>query len=558
MNKKLQSNQLFYLLLLSWFLINIVQSILTEITNDETYYALWGNRLDWGYFDHPPMVAVFTAISSWLFSGNLGVRFMTVFIQLVVLLLIWKTIDLKSPSQSHVVRFFAIAASIVMFTAYGFITTPDVPLLFFIALFLWAYRLFLKDNGWMHAILLSAAMAGMIYSKYQAGLFILIIVFSNLRLLLNVKFWSSGIFAIILLLPHIVWQIEHDFPGFQYHLLDRSSGFKWSYLFEYWPNQLAVFNPFTLIAVVWVLVNKRKKDAFDRALYGVIVGFLGFFWLTAIRGHVEPHWTIAASIPMIILIVREAEINLKLKRYISRFVYPSLLLILLARLLVMTDLLPARLGFHGKEAKYVALKNIAGDHPVVFTGSFQNPSLYRYFTGGDAQVISSLYTRKTQFDVWKLDEAMHNKTVFVVGKYEGRSTQFEHAGYTFEGFFTDSLQVTNHMAIAFLLPKHQFSSGETVQLPVAITNHSDHAYDLNHSVFPAEIVVIFNSKKDLLEIPAQFVLNDKSLASGESIEVDIQFMIPQSERDEFQFGVTLKSFFGLTLNSSLTNITIQQ
>ena len=226
MNKKLQSNQLFYLLLLSWFLINIVQSILTEITNDETYYALWGNRLDWGYFDHPPMVAVFTAISSWLFSGNLGVRFMTVFIQLVVLLLIWKTIDLKSPSQSHVVRFFAIAASIVMFTAYGFITTPDVPLLFFIALFLWAYRLFLKDNGWMHAILLSAAMAGMIYSKYQAGLFILIIVFSNLRLLLNVKFWSSGIFAIILLLPHIVWQIEHDFPGFQYHLLDRSSGFK--------------------------------------------------------------------------------------------------------------------------------------------------------------------------------------------------------------------------------------------------------------------------------------------------------------------------------------------
>ena len=51
-----------------WFLINLLQGIFTEIQEDEAYYALFGEHLAWGYYDHPPMVALMTFLSSVLFS----------------------------------------------------------------------------------------------------------------------------------------------------------------------------------------------------------------------------------------------------------------------------------------------------------------------------------------------------------------------------------------------------------------------------------------------------------------------------------------------------------
>ena len=42
-----------------WFIVNLLQGIFTEIQEDEAYYALYGEHLAWGYFDHPPMVGLF-------------------------------------------------------------------------------------------------------------------------------------------------------------------------------------------------------------------------------------------------------------------------------------------------------------------------------------------------------------------------------------------------------------------------------------------------------------------------------------------------------------------
>jgi len=66
--KRIAPVQLFILFLSAWFLLNLFQAIFTEITNDEAYYAFWGKFLDWGYFDHPPMVALFTYFRTiWVF-----------------------------------------------------------------------------------------------------------------------------------------------------------------------------------------------------------------------------------------------------------------------------------------------------------------------------------------------------------------------------------------------------------------------------------------------------------------------------------------------------------
>jgi 4-amino-4-deoxy-L-arabinose transferase-like glycosyltransferase len=246
---------IFLSLLAAWFLINIVQAVFTEVLEDEAYYFLYGKNLAWGYFDHPPMVALLVKISSLFFNGNLGVRFMTVLLQLGTLILTWKIIGIKDPKPATVILYFVIAASLVMLSAYGFITAPDVPLLFFTALFLYAYKRFLDNQNWAVVFVLSLSMAGLVYSKYQAMLVIGFVVLSNLQVLKIYKFWIAGMIAVILLAPHIYWQIDHSLPSLRYHLIDRSGSFRWTWFLEYIPNQMAVFNPFTLGAVSSVMVK---------------------------------------------------------------------------------------------------------------------------------------------------------------------------------------------------------------------------------------------------------------------------------------------------------------
>jgi hypothetical protein len=555
--RKLNAEKTFIIFLIAWFVINMLQAIFTEMTNDEAYYMLYGKYLSWGYFDHPPMVALITRISSVLFSGNLGVRFITVLLQIATLFLVWLQLKQQVKTVAVVVRFFTVAASIVMFSAYGFITTPDVPLLFFTALFLFGYQQFIQKSSWPVVLLLAVAMSGLVYSKYQAVLVIGLVVLSNIRLLVNYKFWLAGVGALLLLIPHFVWQYVNDFPTFQYHLVDRSAGFQWKYLFEYFPNQLAVFNPFTFVAVVYVLVKYRTTDLMERAQYFLIIGFIGTFWFTAFRGHVEPHWTIACAIPMIVLLVNKAADDDKLAKYIGKYVAYSLVLILIIRILLTTNVLPTRLGFNGKLNKYKAIENVAGDKPVIFIGSFQHPSLYRYFTGKEATVISSLRSRQTQFDFWQFEQNYLNKPVFVCVPATEKSQKHETNGHTIEGFFTDNLQVTNRLKIKFLRMETTMHAGDTIAVLFDIHNPTTYPVDFRHAEFPVEIGAVFLKGKGVNVQSGELVDEIRVIKPKETLTNEIKFVVPDLPVNTYQFGLSLNSFFGPTLNSNFIKVKLK-
>ncbi|MDO7619948.1 MAG: 4-amino-4-deoxy-L-arabinose transferase, partial [Flavobacteriaceae bacterium] len=55
-------------------LANTLQAVFTELIYDEAYYWYFSKQLDWGYFDHPPMVAAMIALGQLFFKGTLGVR----------------------------------------------------------------------------------------------------------------------------------------------------------------------------------------------------------------------------------------------------------------------------------------------------------------------------------------------------------------------------------------------------------------------------------------------------------------------------------------------------
>ena len=489
-----------------WFLVNLLQGIFTEIQEDEAYYHLWGEHLAWGYFDHPPMVALMTFLSSILFSGTLGVRFFTIIASCLSLFVIWEiaqgttlkrlpqcdsptnpstynsplSTDSQLSTLNSTLLFFTIASSIVMFNIYGFVATPDAALILFSALFLLIYQRYLADQSWKNALLMGLTMALMVYSKYHAFLLLGLIVLSNLKLLKDGKFYMACLLALALLTPHILWQIHADFPSFRYHLSGRSEPFRWSYFLEYLPNQLLVFNPFTFGAVVYVLIKHKVTNTFEQGLKFILIGFFFFFWLMAFRGHVEPHWTIVCMIPAVVLVYRKALIDEKLRRYIQRFVMPSLLLIVAFRIALLTPL-AARFGFSDKEKRYETIAKAAGDNPVVFQGSFQKPALYHYFTGKPSSTLRSYYDRKTQYDLWQFDKDWIGKTVFVSGHLEGLSQHYQGDGVEVEGYLCDSFSTANRLVTTFEITNAnaamEFHQGDTLRIDFAIHNPCDAPID---------------------------------------------------------------------------------
>src|SRR3982751_1833320 len=84
-----QSDKPIWYFLLLWTLLNAIQACTLEIHADEAYYWLYSRFLDWGYFDHPPMVALFIKAGYSIFQNEFGTRILTILSNSVCLFLMW-------------------------------------------------------------------------------------------------------------------------------------------------------------------------------------------------------------------------------------------------------------------------------------------------------------------------------------------------------------------------------------------------------------------------------------------------------------------------------------
>lgn len=294
-----------------------------------------------------------------------------------------------------------------MFCAYGFLTTPDAPLLFFAALFYYAYRQYLNQESGTRSqdsgivLLLGISMAGMLYSKYMAVLVIGLAVLANPRLLRDGKAWTAVGIAALLMIPHLWWQYTNNFPSFTYHLVSRAEAYRPLYTLEFIPNQWAVFNPLVWALMIWLSIKAfRSEDLFHRTMAWTVLGFQVFFLIMSFRGHVEPHWTVVTSIPAIILITEEERLW---KRGVMIAFGCFAALLLVARIVLMLNILPPQTGLAGKQAQLEVIHEEAQGLPVVFDGSFQQPSLYRFFYDDQAVLVRNQYNRYTQYDLLHLE-----------------------------------------------------------------------------------------------------------------------------------------------------------
>lgn len=534
-----RSTSLFILLLFIWLSVNILQGIFTEIGNDEAYYWMYSQHPAWGYFDHPPMVALFIGLGNILFDYELGVRVITIIAQIISLFLLWKIIGDNQPSRQKIIRFFGLAAAIPLFQVYGFITTPDAPLLLFTTVFLFVYKRFLSNTSIQTTLLLGLSMAALVYSKYHGLLIIMFTLVANHKLLWNLKFWLAGSIAIALFIPHLVWQANNQFPSFHYHMSDRVSPVGKFSFFEYWINQAVAFNPLILFLAVWIFTKGIPKEIYQRTLYVIVVGVFIFFWINTFMMRVEPHWTAVASIPLIIILYQNTSISFAQMKFVRRYVFPSLLLLLLARFAVIFDFLPYPVEFLHQKSFAEKIKKKAGTLPVVFINSYQKPSVYSFYTGEEAFTLNNIYYRQNQFDLWNYEESWQGKKVgFYSIPSDSLHINWSNSNSSDSFFIEEHLFSVQKLKVRYTLPDNiNFDPGNEIRLAIEVFNPYPHPIKLNSTSKGVTLSVVFRTHDDIRTFPVTTDPQLDQINPGETAKHNIHFTVPELPPGEFSFAI---------------------
>lgn len=112
----------------------MLQAYWTELSAEEAYYWMYSQRPNWGYFDHPPMLALLINLGYGILPNELGVRLGSISCSALFIIGLYKLI-----LPQNVGLFIATLTSIAILHGVGFLAVPDAPLLCFSVWFIWYY-----------------------------------------------------------------------------------------------------------------------------------------------------------------------------------------------------------------------------------------------------------------------------------------------------------------------------------------------------------------------------------------------------------------------------------
>ncbi len=411
-----KSTRTVFYFLLVWLVVNLIQSAFSELHYDESYYWVYSRFLDWGYYDHPPMVALFIKIGSSLLNGALGVRFLSVLTNVTAIFVLWK---IAKTYANNLPLFMLLYSSMLILHVYSFITTPDTPLFFFTVLFFYFLRKYLDEDKPAYIPILGLIVACMLYSKYHAILVFGFTVLAHWKLLKRRSFWLIAALGALLFLPHGFWQINNGYPSVEYHLFDRTDrAYRFSFTTDFLLSQLLIVGPLTGVFLYYYVYRQRTSDAFLRILKVNCFGFLLFFFLSSFRSRIEAHWTLLAFIPFFLLAYLYLSQLPKIPVWLKRLLYINIGLIVLIRVILIFPVpglskIKGLKQFWGKERFAKQIHDAIGDERLIMDNGFQDISNYNFV---NQTVKGFSYNtrnyRKTQYDYWPIEDSLRNRSAY--------------------------------------------------------------------------------------------------------------------------------------------------
>lgn len=393
--------------------VNIIQSAFSLLLNDEPYYWLWSRYLSWGYFDHPPMVALLIRIGSTLLPGEIGIRALGLILGSFTFFLVYRLIEAETDKPVNYKLIALLLFSSLFLNMYSFLAIPDTPLLFFAALFLYTYRRYLQIDNLLNSLLLGTVTALLLYSKYHGVLLVGFTVLSNLKLLGRRSFYMVFVMVVVLLVPHIYWQVQHDYPTIRFQLLERTNAFGFDHVFSYLGEQAAVTGP--VILLLFSILYKPKNQ-FQKTLKFNVCGVFAFFLISSFKEMINLHWT-AIAWPSMLCLAYLYISDLKRQRpQISWLLVFNLLIVLVMRVNFIFNFLRIP-NFNDRNPKVMTsvLSGRAGGQPVVFKDMYNEPAYYMYYGHQHSYAVNNIWYKKTQFNYLpQLENEFQGKTVSMV------------------------------------------------------------------------------------------------------------------------------------------------
>lgn len=521
-----------YLLLAGWLLINILQSAFTNLHSDEAYYWMYSKNLEWGFFDHPPMAAFLVFLGDSIMHNELGVRFLIIILSTLTMAMLMN--ELNEKKDLFFLSVFILSFPLMHTHIGGFLALPDTPLVFFTLLFYLGYKKFVHDPTLKMAILMAFVAAAMIYSKYHAFVALGLIVLSNLKLLKNKYFWVTVIIALLLLVPHILWQIDNHFPTFKYHLSDRTKPLRFWTVQNNLTSQLLVAGPLTGLIVFYALSKfKINNDSFKRAMIFSILGFYIFFFIMSFKNRIEAHYTTAITPLLMIATYPIISNDPVLKKWFKRLSIPVVVILFVFRFYLAADFLPnfgqAKISFYNHKSAAEEVKKMAEGKKVASFNNFAFAGIYQFYTGDPAIHMATPGYRFCQYDLWDEETAGEGEPLFVyipdrmdttdnIALTNGRKARL---------IITPKFQSLKHLTI---INNGGIIKTDTLTLNITMTNEFDHAVQFNHPSVPA--IGFMQKKIEIFSTPLHQITGKEQIAAGE--QISFKYNIPLGLLDTSQ------------------------
>ncbi|MCL2511445.1 MAG: glycosyltransferase family 39 protein [Bacteroidales bacterium] len=515
-------------LLLAWWIVNLFQAALTDLDVDETYYWVYSNHLAWGYFDHPPFIAWLIRMGTVIFGKTtLGVRFFVTLLQPISLYLFWRLLRSSEATVKEAALYFLLCASIPVLQVYGFVATPDAPLMFSAVLFLTAYRSFIKKNTWLTACFTGVTIAMLMYSKYHGVLvFSLVMLPDILKLLRNPRFYFIALLSVVLLMPHFLWLYDHDFASIRFHILERGQGkFVAFNLIEYFYNTILCYHPFLFLLFIVALIRRKPADSFERSLYFMTIGFYLFFLFSIRKTATQPQWLLPTALSICFILFQYVKNKPKLIKAVFITAYISIVAYMAARvLLVVGCSTQANFLFFQERENNRRISQAVGDHPVVFRPHYVPPSVYMFYNEGLATTQLNIDSRSNQYAFLDYDDKMAGKTVAVESRTGAHAVPLLEGRFFKFDYYENYLPVRRMKAEFLNLPKI-LTAREQITLKVELTNPYNYDIFIGNEKTMARIHFVLKQNRDVVyDVVPQ--INSATVKAGASVIFEMNIEVP--------------------------------
>ncbi len=199
-------------------LVHFLTNTIYEIHRDGFLYIELGNHLNWGYFSVPPSIAVFANIARFIFGDtDFGIRFFPAIIGAISLVIIG--IMVKEMGGGKMAQFLALLAFL---TSPAFLRSNTLfqPVSFnqfyWLLLSFLIFRLIRTERPiywiWIGIIAGLAFLNKYSVVFYLTAFLISIFLTSTRKWLKTYYPYLSGFIALLIALPNLIWQFQHDWP----------------------------------------------------------------------------------------------------------------------------------------------------------------------------------------------------------------------------------------------------------------------------------------------------------------------------------------------------------